>query len=297
MFASVSAGINALFGPLHGGANEAVLNMLRDIQAKGMQPEDFMEKVKNKEDGVKLMGFGHRVYKNYDPRAKIVKATAHDILSKLGGNDELLDIAMRLEEKALATITSSSASSTRTWTSTRPDLQGDGLPEKMFTVLFAIGRLPGWIAQWREMMQDPQTKIGRPASSTRARSSATTRPGRAGCGRRRSPPQGSALTVLPAQQHGKRRRPLSSESGRRLRLIPDRRLLAGGVALGVVFLPAPVVFAHLVERAHRGPAKVGQGRGGVGVAHRCVSGPAGRELVGNLLAGRLGERGKDLKDR
>ncbi|MEO8284687.1 MAG: citrate synthase, partial [Pseudarthrobacter sp.] len=101
LFASVSAGINALFGPAHGGANEAVLKMLRQIQADGTKPEDYMEKVKNKEDGVRLMGFGHRVYKNYDPRAKIVKATAHEILSKLGGNDELLEIALRLEEKAL----------------------------------------------------------------------------------------------------------------------------------------------------------------------------------------------------
>ena len=163
MFASISAGINALFGPLHGGANEAVLNMLREIKAKGMQPEDFMEKVKNKEDGVKLMGFGHRVYKNYDPRAKIVKATAHDILSKLGGNDELLDIAMRLEEKALADdyfIERKLYPNVDFYTGLI--YKAMGFPEKMFTVLFAIGRLPGWIAQWREMMQDPQTKIGRP---------------------------------------------------------------------------------------------------------------------------------------
>ncbi|MCC3276751.1 MULTISPECIES: citrate synthase [unclassified Arthrobacter] len=163
MFASVSAGISALFGPLHGGANEAVLNMLRDIQATGMQPETFMEKVKNKEDGVKLMGFGHRVYKNYDPRAKIVKATAHEILSKLGGNDELLDIAMRLEEKALADdyfIERKLYPNVDFYTGLI--YKAMGFPEKMFTVLFAIGRLPGWIAQWREMMQDPQTKIGRP---------------------------------------------------------------------------------------------------------------------------------------
>ncbi|MCC9146363.1 MULTISPECIES: citrate synthase [unclassified Arthrobacter] len=163
MFASVSAGISALFGPLHGGANEAVLNMLRDIQSTGMQPEAFMEKVKNKEDGVKLMGFGHRVYKNYDPRAKIVKATAHDILAKLGGNDELLDIAMRLEEKALADdyfIERKLYPNVDFYTGLI--YKAMGFPEKMFTVLFAIGRLPGWIAQWREMMQDPQTKIGRP---------------------------------------------------------------------------------------------------------------------------------------
>ncbi len=163
MFASVSAGINALFGPLHGGANEAVLNMLRDIKSTGVKPEEFMEKVKNKEDGVKLMGFGHRVYKNYDPRATIVKATAHDVLSRLGGNDELLEIAMRLEEKALADdyfIERKLYPNVDFYTGLI--YKAMGFPEKMFTVLFAIGRLPGWIAQWREMMQDPQTKIGRP---------------------------------------------------------------------------------------------------------------------------------------
>jgi citrate synthase len=163
MFASVSAGINALFGPLHGGANEAVLNMLRQIQSSGMQPEDFMDKVKKKEAGVRLMGFGHRVYKNYDPRARIVKATAHDILSKLGGNDELLDIAMRLEEKALADdyfIERKLYPNVDFYTGLI--YKAMGFPEKMFTVLFAIGRLPGWIAQWREMIKDPHTKIGRP---------------------------------------------------------------------------------------------------------------------------------------
>jgi citrate synthase len=163
MFASVSAGINALFGPLHGGANEAVLNMLRQIQASGEPVEKFVERVKNKEAGVKLMGFGHRVYKNYDPRAKIVKATAHEILAKLGGNDELLDIAMRLEEVAL---TDEYFISRKLYPNvdfyTGLIYKAMGFPEKMFTVLFAIGRLPGWIAQWREMMKDPQTKIGRP---------------------------------------------------------------------------------------------------------------------------------------
>jgi citrate synthase len=163
LFASVSAGINALFGPAHGGANEAVLKMLRQIQADGTKPEDYMEKVKNKEDGVRLMGFGHRVYKNYDPRAKIVKATAHDILSKLGGNDELLDIAMRLEEKALNDdyfIQRKLYPNVDFYTGLI--YKAMGFPEKMFTVLFAIGRLPGWIAQWREMIGDPNTKIGRP---------------------------------------------------------------------------------------------------------------------------------------
>ncbi len=163
MFASISAGINALFGPLHGGANEAVLNMLRQIQASGEPVEKFVERVKNKEDGVKLMGFGHRVYKNYDPRAKIVKATAHEILAKLGGNDELLDIAMRLEEVALTDeyfIARKLYPNVDFYTGLI--YKAMGFPEKMFTVLFAIGRLPGWIAQWREMIEDPQQKIGRP---------------------------------------------------------------------------------------------------------------------------------------
>ncbi|WP_136089721.1 citrate synthase [Auritidibacter ignavus] len=163
IFASISAGINALFGPLHGGANEAVLNMLRDIQASGATPEQFMEKVKNKEDGVRLMGFGHRVYKNYDPRARIVKSTAEKILSKLGGNDELLDIAMRLEEKALADeyfIERKLYPNVDFYTGLI--YKAMGFPERMFTVLFALGRLPGWIAQWREMMQDPVKRIGRP---------------------------------------------------------------------------------------------------------------------------------------
>ncbi|CAM3200035.1 Citrate synthase 1 [Arthrobacter ulcerisalmonis] len=163
LFASVSAGIHALSGPAHGGANEAVLKMLRQIQADGTKPEDYMEKVKNKEDGVRLMGFGHRVYKNYDPRAKIVKNTAHEILSKLGGNDEMLDIALRLEEKALNDdyfIERKLYPNVDFYTGLI--YKAMGFPEKMFTVLFAIGRLPGWIAQWREMTQDPMTKIGRP---------------------------------------------------------------------------------------------------------------------------------------
>jgi citrate synthase len=132
-----------------------------------------MEKVKNKEDGVRLMGFGHRVYKNYDPRAKIVKATAHEILTKLGGNDELLEIALRLEEKALNDdyfIQRKLYPNVDFYTGLI--YKAMGFPEKMFTVLFAIGRLPGWIAQWREMISDPNTKIGRP------RPSATTRPAR-----------------------------------------------------------------------------------------------------------------------
>ena len=163
LFTSISGGINALWGPLHGGANQAVLEMLEKIRSQGGDVSDFVRKVKNREDGVKLMGFGHRVYKNYDPRARIVKATAHEILTKLGGNDELLDIAMKLEEVAL---TDDYFVERKLYPNvdfyTGLIYKAMGFPEKMFTVLFAIGRLPGWIAQWREMMKDPHTKIGRP---------------------------------------------------------------------------------------------------------------------------------------
>lgn len=162
LFASVSAGVNALFGPAHGGANEAVLKMLRHIHEDGINPDDFMEKVKNKEDGVRLMGFGHRVYKNYDPRAKIIKKTAHDILAKQGANP-LLDIALALEEKALKDdyfVERKLYPNVDFYTGLI--YKAMGFPEKMFTVLFAIGRLPGWIAQWRELMEDPERKIGRP---------------------------------------------------------------------------------------------------------------------------------------
>lgn len=163
LFTSVSAGISALYGPLHGGANEAVLNMLKRIRDTGMSPEDFMEKVKNKEDGIRLMGFGHRVYKNYDPRARIIKKTADEVLSKLGGDNELLEIAQRLEEKALGDdyfIERKLYPNVDFYTGLIYTAMG--FPEKMFTVLFALGRMPGWIAQWREMIQDPETKIGRP---------------------------------------------------------------------------------------------------------------------------------------
>ncbi|MBX7558216.1 citrate (Si)-synthase, partial [Streptomyces sp. tea 10] len=159
MFASVSAGINALYGPLHGGANEAVLAMLDQIQNRGLSADEFMEKVKNKEDGVRLMGFGHRVYKNYDPRARIIKGYAHDVLAKMGGNNELLDLAIGLEEKALADdyfVERKLYPNVDFYTGLI--YKAMGFPEKMFTVLFAIGRLPGWIAQWREMIEDPETK-------------------------------------------------------------------------------------------------------------------------------------------
>jgi citrate synthase len=163
LFASISAGVNALFGPLHGGANQAVLEMLTRIQAEGGNADAFMERVKNKEPGVKLMGFGHRVYKNYDPRAKIVKGLADEVLKGLGVTDPLLDIAMRLEEKALADdyfVERKLYPNVDFYTGVI--YRAMGFPTRMFTVLFALGRLPGWIAHWREMIGDPQNKIGRP---------------------------------------------------------------------------------------------------------------------------------------
>ncbi|MBS1698254.1 MAG: citrate synthase [Actinobacteria bacterium] len=162
-FASVSAGIQALSGPLHGGANEAVLTMLAQIRDSGQSMQRFVERVKNKEDGVKLMGFGHRVYKNYDPRAKLVKAAADKVLSELGVTDPLLDLAKELEEIALA---DDYFQERRLYPNvdfyTGVIYKAMGFPTRMFTVLFAIGRLPGWLAQWRELNLDPQTKIGRP---------------------------------------------------------------------------------------------------------------------------------------
>jgi citrate synthase len=163
LYASVSAGINALSGPLHGGANEAVLQMLREIQRTGGDATEFMRRVKNKEQGVRLMGFGHRVYKNYDPRAAIVKKAADEVLSALGKRDEMLDIAMRLEEIALNDdyfIERKLYPNVDFYTGLI--YKAMGFPTRMFTPLFAVGRMPGWIAQWREMMNDPSTKIGRP---------------------------------------------------------------------------------------------------------------------------------------
>ncbi|MFC5338616.1 citrate synthase [Leucobacter denitrificans] len=163
MFSSISAGINALSGPLHGGANEAVLSMLAQIRDSGQSVQTFVEKVKNKEDGVKLMGFGHRVYKNYDPRARIVKDSAERVLSELGVNDPLLALAQELEQIALE---DDYFKERKLYPNvdfyTGVIYKAMGFPTRMFTVLFAIGRLPGWIAQWREARLDPQTKIGRP---------------------------------------------------------------------------------------------------------------------------------------
>jgi len=163
LFASISAGVNALFGPLHGGANSAVLDMLESIRADGGDVKSFVERVKNKEAGVRLMGFGHRVYKNYDPRAAIIKKAADEVLSAMGKRDDLLDIALELEGYALSDdyfVSRKLYPNVDFYTGLL--YRAMGFPTKMFTVLFAIGRLPGWIAQWHEMINDPQTKIGRP---------------------------------------------------------------------------------------------------------------------------------------
>lgn len=162
LFTSISGGINALWGPLHGGANQAVLEMLAKIRDSDGDVKEFVRKVKNREDGVKLMGFGHRVYKNYDPRARIVKEQADKILGKLGVEDELLDIAKQLEEIAL---TDDFFVERKLYPNvdyyTGVIYRAMGFPTRMFTVLFALGRLPGWIAHWREMHSEPG-KIGRP---------------------------------------------------------------------------------------------------------------------------------------
>jgi citrate synthase len=163
LFASISAGICALWGPLHGGANQEVIEMLEMIRADGSNPAKYVELAKKKDSGFRLMGFGHRVYKNFDPRAKIIKTAADRILAKLGIHDPLLDIAKHLEEAALK-------DSYFVERKLYPNVdfysgiiyRALGFPTNMFTVLFALGRLPGWMAHWKEMMEDPTTKIGRP---------------------------------------------------------------------------------------------------------------------------------------
>jgi citrate synthase len=163
LFTSISGGINALWGPLHGGANQAVLEMLEKIRKSDDDVSDFVRKVKNREEGVKLMGFGHRVYKNYDPRARIVKEQADKILAKLGGDDDLLSIAKELEEAALTDdyfIERKLYPNVDFYTGLI--YRALGFPTRMFTVLFALGRLPGWIAHWREMHDQGDNKIGRP---------------------------------------------------------------------------------------------------------------------------------------
>ena len=162
LFASISAGINALWGPLHGGANQAVIEMLEAIKEDGGDTHKFMEKAKDKEDPFRLMGFGHRVYKNFDPRAKIIKKSADDVLGALGIEDPVLDIAKGLEKEALE-------DSYFVDRKLYPNVdfysgiiyRALGIPTEMFTAMFALGRLPGWIAQWREMRLRKEP-IGRP---------------------------------------------------------------------------------------------------------------------------------------
>jgi citrate synthase len=163
LFASISAGVNALWGPLHGGANQAVIEMLHAIEREGVSGKTFLDRCKSRDETTRLMGFGHRVYKNFDPRAKILKKACADVLSQLKSGSKLLDTAMELEEMAL---------SDEYFISRKlyPNVdfysgiiyQAIGIPVNMFTVLFAIGRLPGWVAHWKEMHKDPATKIGRP---------------------------------------------------------------------------------------------------------------------------------------
>jgi citrate synthase len=163
MFASCAAGVCALWGPLHGGANQAVLEMLEDIHKSGDDGSKFINAAKDKTSGKKLMGFGHRVYKNYDPRAKIIKKACDEVLVKLKVNDPLLDIAKKLEEAALK-------ESYFVERKLYPNvdfysgiiMRAIGIPVEMFTVIFAIGRMPGWIANYREVMEDPGGRISRP---------------------------------------------------------------------------------------------------------------------------------------
>ncbi|MGB3465109.1 MAG: citrate synthase [Cyclobacteriaceae bacterium] len=162
LYASISAGINALWGPLHGGANQAVIEMLEAIRNDGGDTAKYIQKAKDKNDPFRLMGFGHRVYKNFDPRARIIKKAADDVLEKLGVNDPVLDIAKGLEEVALK-------DEYFVERNLYPNVdfysgiiyRALGIPTEMFTVMFALGRLPGWIAQWKEMRQNNEP-IGRP---------------------------------------------------------------------------------------------------------------------------------------
>jgi len=163
VYAAIAAGILALWGPLHGGANQAVIEMLEEIRASGGDFKRFLDDVKNKRDNRRLMGFGHRVYKNYDPRAKILKKMCDEVLAHLGIKDPLLDLAKGMEEIALRDDYFVSKK-------LYPNVdfysgiiyRAMGIPTNMFTVMFALGRLPGWIAHWKEMVDDKDTKIGRP---------------------------------------------------------------------------------------------------------------------------------------
>jgi citrate synthase len=163
LFASISAGISALWGSLHGGANQQVIEMLERIAAEEGSAEKFLAKAKDKNDTARLMGFGHRVYKSYDPRAAILKKACSEVMSRIGVSNQLLDIAMRLEEIALRDEYFVSRK-------LYPNVdfysgviyKALGIPENMFTVMFTLGRLPGWIAQWLEMRRDPDFRISRP---------------------------------------------------------------------------------------------------------------------------------------
>jgi citrate synthase len=163
LFASISAGICALWGPLHGGANQEVVEMLQDIRRRGLTARQFIDQVKDKKSGLKLMGFGHRVYKNFDPRAKIIKKACDELLVKLGVSDPMLDLAKELEDAALRDpyfIERKLYPNVDFYSGII--YRALGIPTQMFTVMFALGRLPGWIAHWKEMIEDPATKIGRP---------------------------------------------------------------------------------------------------------------------------------------
>jgi citrate synthase len=163
LFASISAGIGALWGPLHGGANQQVIEMLAKIEAEGGDAQKFVDRAKDKKDNSRLMGFGHRVYKNYDPRARILKRSCDEVLAKLGIHSRQLELAMKLEEIALKDDYFISHK-------LYPNVdfysgiiyKALGIPVNMFTVMFALGRLPGWIAQWLEMRRDPEFRIARP---------------------------------------------------------------------------------------------------------------------------------------
>jgi citrate synthase len=163
IFAAVSAAINALWGPLHGGANQRVIEMLEQIQADGGDYKKYVEKAKDKDSRFRLMGFGHRVYKNFDPRSRILKQAADDVLEELGVDDPLLELAKNLEEIALS-------DDYFVEKKLYPNVdfysgiiyRAMGIPTAFFTVMFALGRLPGWLAQYKEMVEDPRNRINRP---------------------------------------------------------------------------------------------------------------------------------------
>ncbi len=163
IYAAIAAGINALWGPLHGGANQAVIEMLEDIRAGGGDVGSYVAKAKDPDQPFRLSGFGHRVYKNYDPRARILKAIADELIDEMGRRDDLLDLAKGLEEVALADeyfIERKLYPNVDFYSGLI--YRAMGFPTNMFTVLFAMGRLPGWLAHWKEMIESPKTKIGRP---------------------------------------------------------------------------------------------------------------------------------------